>query len=362
MTRPSLPQSEAATGKSRARCLFICLTLFFSLTACKERAQTATEEGAAESKPAPAEQALVLYCGRTQSLIDPILSRFTAETGIQVKVRAGSSATLAALLVEEGAKSRADLFWSQDGGALAQVEAAGLFAELPKTLSAGLSGSFQNLSAHWVPTSGRARVLAYRSDRVPSPPQSLLDLSAPAYRGRVGWAPSNASFQAALTALRASKGEAAAEAWLRAMIANETKVYRKNSPIITALAAGEIDLGLPNHYYLLQAQAQGRAKQVRQRFFAEGDIGNLINVAGIGRLKASAKGEAADRLIAFMVAAEAQRFFAEETHEYSVIGAVASPRGLPTGGSLKTLRAPIEIGKLQDLEGSLALLRKVGLL
>ena len=210
--------------------------------------------------------------------------------------------------------------------------------------------------------SGRARVLAYRADRIPTPPSSLLELTDPRYRGRVGWAPGNASFQTALTALRASAGEEAAEAWLRGMIANETRVYRKNSPIITALAAGEIDLGLPNHYYLLQAQAQGRATQVSQRFFTNGDIGNLINVAGIGRLGAGANQEAAEALLQFLLGDEAQRFFAEESFEYPVVDGAPTPQGLPAGGALKTLRAPLEIDRLRDLAGSLSLLRKVGLL
>ncbi|MXY26555.1 extracellular solute-binding protein, partial [Candidatus Poribacteria bacterium] len=216
-----------------------------------------------------ADETLTIYSGRSKSLVEPIIKQFQEATGIQVKANYGGTTQLAAALLTEGGKSPAALFWAQDAGALGAVSKKEMFEKLPEAILMKVPSSFRDAEGFWVATSGRARVLAYSSERVKMKelPESIFDLTQPMWKGRVGWAPTNASFQAFVTSLRVQVGEEKTEEWLLGMKANGVKKYAKNTPIIEALAAGEIDAGLPNHYYLLRFKKTDANYPVAQTFF-----------------------------------------------------------------------------------------------
>ena len=136
---------------------------------------------------------------------------------------------LANKLMTEGEKSQASLFWAQDAGALGAVSKKGLFAKLPESVLAKVPKIIRNADGLWVASSGRARVLAYSPERVTMDalPKSVFDLTQPKWKGKVGWAPLNASFQAFVTAMRAQVGEERTEKWLRDMQTNDAKTYPK---------------------------------------------------------------------------------------------------------------------------------------
>ncbi|MCZ6679642.1 MAG: iron ABC transporter substrate-binding protein [Candidatus Poribacteria bacterium] len=307
---------------------------------------------------------LVIYSGRSKSLVEPIIRQFEKETGVKVKVRYGDTAQLAVALLEEGSKSPADLFWAQDAGGLGAVSKQGLFDKLPESIRSKVPESFRNSVGTWVATSGRARVLAYSPKRVKPEalPKSIFDLTDPKWKGRIGWAPQNASFQAFVTAMRLLVGEEKTEEWLRRVKANGAKSYPKNAPIIRALADGEIDLGLPNHYYLLRFKKSDSKFPVEQTFFTAGDPGNLVNVAGIGTLKSSRHAEEGLTFVNFLLSGKAQQFFVSETFEYPVTDEVISNTKLVPLDELLKLTPKLNLEKLDDLDGTLKLLRKVGLL
>jgi iron(III) transport system substrate-binding protein len=322
-----------------------------------------TASKAAAPKSAATPQTLVVYAGRSAKLVKPLIKEFEASTQIKVKVREGKSGALAALLLEEKAASPADVFWAQDAGSLGQVEKAGLFAMRPKGTEKVID-HFSSQSPRWVPTSGRARVLAYAPGKIAADalPKSVFELTDPKYKGQVGWAPTNASFQAFVTAMRVKHGDAKTEAWLKGMQANEAKKYPKNTPIIRALAAGEIQLGLPNHYYLLREKNKDPNYPVSQQFFADGDIGNLVNVAGIGVLKAGKNKEAAAKFVQFLLGKSAQTHFATKTFEYPVIAGIQQDKHLVPLDTLTKTAPQFELKRLEDLKTTRDLLRKVGLL
>ena len=307
---------------------------------------------------------LVIYSGRSKGLVHPIIKQFEKETGITVKVRYGNTAQLAVALLEEGEKSPADLFWAQDAGALGAVSKQGLFQTLPESITSKVPNKFRNADGTWAATSGRARVLAYAPERVKTEelPQSVFDLTDTKWQGRVGWAPQNASFQAFVTAMRVLEGEAKTEEWLRGMKANGAKSYPKNTPIIRGLASGEIDLGLPNHYYLMRFKKSDSGFPVEQTFFEAGDAGNLVNVAGIGILKSSSHTEAVSSFVQYLLSPKVQQYFISEVFEYPVTEAgIPSEKLLPPDELLK-LTPEINLEKLDDLEGTLKLLREADIL
>ena len=309
---------------------------------------------------------IVVYSGRSKSLVAPILAQFEKQSGIKVDVKYGKTPELALMLREEGKRSPADVFWSQDAGALGAVQKAGLFADLPADVVASVPPMFRHSGGKWVAVSGRARVLAYSSNRVKKEtlPTSVFDLTDPRFKGKIGWSPSNASFQSFVTAMRKVHGEEKTKQWLVAMKANAPHAFPSNTPIIQAIMSGEVDYGLPNHYYLLGfKKAEGATVAVDQTFFAAGDVGNLVNVAGVGVLSSALHKEAADKFVRFLLSPIVQQYFSSDTLEYPVIsdGIIPNP-GLVPGDELMKLAPPVTLDDLDDLDGTLALLRSVGLL
>jgi iron(III) transport system substrate-binding protein len=302
---------------------------------------------------------LTVYSGRSESLIGPLIERFTEVTGIPVEARYGDTAELAAVMLEEGDRSPADLFFSQDAGALGAVADAGLLATLPAEVVDRVPEGFRDTGSQWVGVSGRARTVAHTTSEELQLPDSILGFTDPAWSGRIGWVPSNGSFQAFVTALRVVAGEEAARAWLEGILANDPVVFASNSAAVEGVAAGEADVAFVNHYYLLQLLAEhGESYPVGQVFFPAGDVGSLVNVAGLGQLATSDQPEEAAEFIDFMLSVEAQRYFAEATFEYPLIEGVTADVRLPELDSLET--PDIDLSDLADLQGTVELLREVG--
>lgn len=303
---------------------------------------------------------LTIYSGRGEALIGPLVAQFEAETGIDAEIRYGSTSEMATLLMEEGANSPADLFWAQDAGALGAL--SDRFAELPATANETVLEVFRNPANKWVATSARTRVLVHSTERATDLPQSVTDLADEKYRGRVAWAPTNGSFQAFVTAFRLTEGDEAAKAWLDAMVANDTKVYKNNGTQIEGIANGEIDFGLVNNYYLGRYTSKDAEFPVAQTHFAAGDIGNLVLVAGAGIIEGSDNTEDAQAFIDFLLSPAAQQFITLQGNEYPVRTGIIPQATLESLDTVSEISPAVDTNTLGDLEGTLALLRDAGLL
>lgn len=318
------------------------------------------DEDGDETSADSAGATLTLYSGREPELIDPAIEDYEEQSGVDVEVRSSDSASLAATLLEEGDSSPADVFLAQDAGSLGAVEEAGLLSPLPERILDEVPARFHSDEGGWVGVTGRARVIAYGPDVDPADlPDSPLELTEPEWEGRVGWAPTNASFQAYVTALRAVEGEDVAREWLEGMVANDVQAYESNTPVRDAIAAGEVDVGLINHYYVAQAVAEDPDYPVDVYFPPEG-LGSLINVAGAGVVASSDDPEGAQDLIEFLLGEDAQTYFATSSKEYPLAAGVEPDPDLVP---LDEVPAPeLDLGDISGLEGTLELLRETGAL
>ena len=308
---------------------------------------------------------LVVYSGRNETLIEPLLEKFTAATGVEVAVRYGGSAELAAQLLEEGERTPAAVFLSQDAGALGALQDEGRLEQLPADTLAKVPAQYSSADGRWVGVSGRSRVLVYNPDLVAAAdlPQSVFELTEPQYEGKVCYAPTNASFQSFVTGMRVTAGEQRTRGFLEGFRDNDPKAYEGNALIVDAVNEGAIPFGLVNHYYLYEkaAEAGGLDKlTARNYLFPGADPGSLVNVTGVAVLSGR-QSEDAQTFVDYLLGEQAQTYFAEVTKEFPLIEGVSPDvPGLPP---LSALQGPdVDLSQLDSLEASLQLLEEVGLL
>lgn len=348
LEQPSIAPRSGASLSALAALVIPTLALTAVMSAC------APDSGGGDAP-------LVLYSGRAESLIGPLIDRFTEESAVEVDVRWGDTAELAATLLEEGDRSPADVFLAQDPGGLGAV--IELLAPLSDETLEAVEPRFRDPGGRWVGVSGRSRVIAYNIDQVDeeSLPDDLRALTAPEWHGRIGWAPTNGSFQSMVSAMRADWGEDDTREWLEGMLANDPVAYEGNTPTVAAVGAGEVDLGLVNHYYLHRFLAEeGDSFPVRNHFLSTPGPGSMLLVSGVGILEGAANQESAEKFVRFLLSQEAQTHLSQETFEYPLASGVAPSVDLPP---LDTLAAPdIPLDALADLLGSVELLRDVGVL
>jgi iron(III) transport system substrate-binding protein len=367
---------------SRSFPLFVLLAV---LTACSGQAIGAVSDDTS--------QTLTIYSGRSESLVRPVIEQFQEASGIDVEVRYGATSEMAATLLEEGNNSPADVFFAQDPGGLGAV--TDLLAPLPEDILHQVDGRFRDPNGRWVGISGRGRAIVYNTETLKPEdlPQDLRGFTDPQWKRRIGWAPTNGSFQTMVTAMRIAWGEEETRQWLEDILANEPVAYGKNTPIVAAVGAGEVDVGFVNHYYLYRflqeegesfsarnyflpgggpvgfvnhyylyrfLQEEGESFSARNYFLPGGGPGSLVMVAGAGVVGSSDNQEAAHKFLRFMLSPVAQQYFATQTFEYPLVEGVRTQRELPPLAELNAIQ--VDLANLADLEGTLALLRDVGAL
>ncbi len=306
---------------------------------------------------------LTLYSGRGEPLVAPIIDAFTAQTGITVNVRYAGTAELAVLLQEEGDASPADLYWAQDAAALGAV--VGLFAPLPEELVANVPAAYRDSDNRWVATSGRGRVVAYSTERVAEDdlPASIFDLTDPKWKGRIALPATNGSFLAHVTAMRVVHGDDTTREWLEGIAANEPVAVRNNTAAIQAIGDGEADIGLTNNYYLSRFLNRDADFPVTQTLFTnEGDIGNLLLVAGMGVLNSSNHQDEAHAFIEFLLSPAAQQYFTGEVSEFPIVPGTIVTRQDINIDDVMRVAPEVDLNTIGDLEGTLEMLREVGLI
>ena len=335
-------------------------TLVTGLVACGSQEPSASSAEGNGASSAPAGSALVVYSGRDEDLVNPLIERIGGNVEVDYS---GNTNVQAAKILEEGAASPADIFFGQDAGALGALDEADALAPLPQDILDLVPAQYRGSDGTWVATSARARVLAYNTDKTVDTelPVGIDGLLDPKWRGQIGYAPTNASFQAFVTALRVQRGEDAARNWLEAFAANDPVAFEGNGPLMTAINDGQVTAGLTNHYYWYPFVAEnGDNASIALHYFEPGDPGALVNVAGAGVLASSDNKEAGHAFIRELLSTESQRYFADETAEYPVIEGISSQFDLPPLAQLGA--SDIELGDLASLEQTQALLGDVGMI
>lgn len=350
----TLRQAAARTAAATAAAALLLAGCSSSTDTTADSTDTTAAEASTET--------LVVYSGRDAELIDPLIEQFEQSSGISVDVRYAGTTELAAQLLEEGEDTPAHVFLSQDAGALGAVSAAGLFSTLPTEISDAVATEYTSRDGSWVGLTGRTRVVAYDSERLSADqvPGDIFAFTEPEWNGRVAIVPTNASFQAHVTAIRVLEGEDRAREWLEGLIANNAQIFARNGEVLEAVNTGAIEIGLINHYYWVRSEQDPTTLRAQLKFGDPGSVSALVNVTGAGIINTAAESEDARAFVEYLVSSDAQTYFVEETYEYPLAPGLEGPRDVPP---LDQLGEPdIDLSQLDSLEQTVQLLTSVGLL
>ncbi len=306
---------------------------------------------------------ITVYNAQHESLTQEWVDAFTAETGIKVTLRQGSDTEMSNQIVQEGQASPADVFLTENSPAMAQVENAGLFADIDQATIDQVPAAYRPSTNKWTGIAARSTVLVYDKTKLTEDqlPASMLDLANPEWKDKWAASPSGADFQAIVSALLELKGEEATAEWLKGMKEN-FKAYKGNSTAMKAVNAGEVDAALIYHYYYFgdQSRTGENSQNVSQHYFKNEDPGAFVSVSGGGVLKSSKNPEAAQAFLTFITGKKGQEILQKGTSfEYAIASDVpANDKLVP----LAELQAPtVDPAKLNSAKVS-ELMTAAGLL
>jgi iron(III) transport system substrate-binding protein len=308
-----------------------------------------------------AADSLTLYNGQHRATTDALADAFTRESGVRVVMRNAESPELASQIMEEGADSPADLFYSEQSPPIAALAARGLLAAIDPATLGRIPARYSARDGTWIGATVRTRVVTYNRSMVGADglPKSIMDFATPALAGRFAYVKQD-GFQEQIMAIVHIKGRAAALAWLKGL-KQYGRSYNSNRAASNAVEAGEIAMALSNNYYwysLAQEVGEGRLHSALYSFPGD-DPGNIFCVSAAGLLRSSRKAALAQRFLAFMVSPPGQQAMVATTAEYPVLAGVRSPFPLPP---LERFSAPVSPADLGAATEAYALEREAGLI
>lgn len=308
---------------------------------------------------------VVVYSGRSDKFVRPVIADFTKKTGIEVVIHTGSSTALLNKLKLEGERTAADLYISNDAGNLQKGSEMGLFQPVPKDTAGVIPANMRAADNTWVGLSARARVLVVnKNSKDVAFAKSVFDLADPRLKGKLAIThSSNESYIAGVTVYMKAAGEEKTRKWLEGMKANVgTSVFNKHGKIVKDVAAGNKAIGLVNHYYIFRHLEKYPDAPLRLVLPDQGDKGMGVawNVAGVGISKHTRLRDQANKLVAYLVSEAGQQTFARVNREYPTRPGVPAAPEVPAAGSYKVADVPMaELGKQRN--ATLDLIESVGM-
>ena len=314
---------------------------------------------------ATASEQLVVYSGRSDKFIKPVVKEFTKATGIKVILHSAKSTALLNKLKLEGDRTDADLFISNDAGNLQKGSELGLFTSLPTNLVKKIPANYRASDNSWLGLSARARVLVInKNSKIAGDIKSVFDLAKPELKDKIAITHSaNGSFIAGATVYMLTDGEQTTLDWLKGLSENAGRnVYNKHSKVVKAVAKGKADVGLVNHYYIYRHLAKKPNAPIDILIPDQGKNGRGVawNVAGIAITKYTKKQKAALKFVEFLASKDGQKMFAEVNKEYPTRTDVATAKEIPALASIKVANVPMEqLGAKRN--ATLDLIEKAGM-
>lgn len=263
---------------------------------------------------------LVVYSDRTERFVQALLDKFEADTGVKVEALHGANALQ---LAEEANNVRADIFISNDLGALGFLHLKGLLeGSSPKGIDT-IPAEFRADDNAYFALSARARGFIYNKDMITEEemPKSIEDLfDAKWAQLEGGYAITrggNGGMIGHVSALRYQWGDEKTAQWIAAIRENAAGIYQGHGDIRKAVGAGEHSFGLVNNYYFHQQLVEPSNNNVGFIYLDQGvdEMGVVANAAGLGLVKGAPNQTNAIAFLEWILLPENQVLFVGESLE-----------------------------------------------
>lgn len=303
-----------------------------TVAACSATSLPDTQSTAPQKNTEPAGN-IVVYTSRAEALFKPVVAAFNEEyPDVTVTLLTGQATELAARLLEERNIPRADVYVSTDMLNMLSLAEQDMFESNPSAAVMAVPAEYRSEDGSWVALTLRLRVIMYNTTLVQPDglPQSVLDLTDTKWKGQVGSSNStNGSMIAHLAVLREQLGDAQTESFIKGLVANETRFFGGHTDVRKAVGAGELRLGLVNHYYYHLSKAEGAPVGIVYPDQGDGQMGMVVNTTNAAIVKGAPHTDLARLFIDFMLSPRGQQIYAERNFEYPVVPGVSLAEGVP---------------------------------
>jgi iron(III) transport system substrate-binding protein len=309
---------------------------------------------------------ITLYSGQHPQTVDALVAGFTKATGINVAVRSGDEDQLTDQIIEEGTRSPADVVYTENSLPLEALAFRHLLAPVDPATLARVPAKYNSPTGNWVGVSARVSVFVYNTKLIKTSelPSSLLDLSEPSWKGKIGIAPGETDFQPVVEAVLLRYGKARTISFLDGLKSNaESHVYPDNESLVAAVNDGQVAAGVINHYYWYRLRVEVGARNMKSAlfYFAPRDPGYVLDISGAAVLASSKHMKAAQAFLAYLVSKKGQEVIANgDSFEYPIGSNVRTSQPIRPFSELQP--DPLSIAQLGDGATPVALLQQVGLL
>ncbi len=275
---------------------------------------------------------VVIYSGRREQFVTPVLEDFEQLTGIRVRLLSGSATSFAHRITEERRRPQADIFLANDAGIMEYLRRQGVLQPVEVLGVDRVSEKFRAGDHSWVGLSARARVLMYNKELIGEDemPRSLFDLTAPRYSGRFAITRAgNSSLVSHMAAVRAARGDSGMKDFIRGVLANDPPVTSGHTDIRRMVGAGEIEFGLVNCYYFRLQLDEDRNNNVGVVYpdQDEGQPGTFVNVAGAAFIDGAPNYENALKLLEYLLQPQQLQRFSDISRETPILPDAEHPEG-----------------------------------
>jgi iron(III) transport system substrate-binding protein len=310
--------------RSLVRSCSLVLTLALSLAL----GATVLTVGAGAASAAGSGGSLTLYSGQHEQTTQALVNGFEKKTGISVKIRSDDEDVLADQIETEGARSPADVFFTENSPPLQVLAAKGLLSPVDPSTLAKTPSRFNSPQGKWLGITARVSVLVYNTNLVKKSqlPTSAMQLANSKWKGKLAVAGGETDFQPIVTSIVRAHGQAAALKWLEAYKANAgSHSYPDNETLVDKINRGQAAIGIINEYYWYRERDLVGASNIHSAlaYFAPHDVGYVIDISGAGILKSSTHQAQAQKFLAYLNSAAGQEIINHsDSWEYPIASGV----------------------------------------